>query len=337
MYDAERTGGLGGSAPSVARWLGDIRTYFPTPVVRVMQQDALERLGLTRLLLEPELLGAVEPDIHLVATLVTLSGVIPARTRETARMVVRQVVQDIERRLAEPLRQSVTGALNRALRNPRPRLREIDWHRTVRANLKHYQPEQRTIVPARLLGHGRRRSSLKDIIIAIDQSGSMAESVVYASVFGAVMASLPAVSTRLVAFDTSVVDLTHELDDPVDLLFGVRLGGGTDIGRALEYCASLIQRPADTVLVLISDLYEGGLRERLLSRVASLVASGVRFVALLALSDSGRPAYDHAIAAALTELGVPAFACTPDIFPDLMAAALLGRDLQQWAASHDLA
>ena len=336
LYDAERTGGLGGSAPSVARWLGDIRTYFPSSVVRVMQQDAFERLGLTRLLLEPELLGAVEPDIHLVATLLSLSGVIPARTRETARGVVRQVVQDIERRLAEPLRGAVTGALNRALANPRPRLREIDWQRTVRANLKHYQPEYRTIVPARLVGHGRKRSSLKDVVIAIDQSGSMAESVVYASVLGAVMASLPAVSTRLIAFDTAVVDLTHELDDPVDLLFGVRLGGGTDIGRALEFCASLIQRPADTVLVLISDLYEGGLRERLLSRVASLVGSGVRFVALLALSDSGRPSFDHAVAAALVELGVPAFACTPDLFPELMAAALLGRDLNQWAAAHDL-
>jgi hypothetical protein len=337
LYDADRTGDLGASAPGVARWLGDIRTYFPSSVVRVMQQDALERLGLTRLLLEPELLGAVEPDVHLVATLVSLSSVIPARTRETARMVVRQVVEDIERGLAEPLRRAVTGALNRSLRNPHPRLREIDWHRTVRANLKHYQPAHRTVVAERLVGHGRNRSSLKDIIIAIDQSGSMAESVVYSAVFGAVMASLPSVSTRLVAFDTSVVDLTNQLSDPIDVLFGVRLGGGTDIGRALEYCGSLVQRPGDTVLVLISDLYEGGLRERMLSRVASLVSSGVHFVALLALSDSGRPAYDHAVAAALVELGVPAFACTPDLFPELMATALLGRDLQQWAAAHDLA
>jgi hypothetical protein len=336
VYEAERTGGLGASAPGVARWLGDIRTYFPSSVVRVMQQDALERLGLTSLLLEPELLGAVEPDVHLVATLVSLSSVIPARTRETARTVVRGVVQDIERRLAEPLRGAVTGALTRGLRNPRPRLREIDWQSTVRANLKHYQPEHRTVVPARLVGHGRKRSSLKDVIIAIDQSGSMAESVVYASVFGAVMASLPSVSTRLVAFDTAVTDLTEALDDPIDLLFGVRLGGGTDIARALEYCASQVQRPADTVLVLISDLYEGGLRDRLLQRVASMVGSGVRFVALLALSDSGRPSYDHAVAAALVELGVPAFACTPDMFPDLMAAALHGRDLQQWAAAHEL-
>jgi Mg-chelatase subunit ChlD len=342
LYDAgqdsgtERTAGLGASAPNVARWLGDIRTYFPTSVVRVMQQDAMDRLGLKRLLLEPELLSEVEPDIHLVATLVSLSSVIPARTRETARMVVQKVVEDIERRLAEPLRQAVTGALSRALRNPRPRFREIDWHRTIRANLKHYQPDHRTVVPERLVGHGRKRQRLKDVIIAIDESGSMAESVVYSSILGAVIASLPAISTRLIVFDTAVVDLTDQLGDPVDLLFGVRLGGGTDIGRALEYASSLITRPADTVLVLISDLYEGGLRDKLLAHAANLVAAGVRFVTLLALSDSGRPAYDHQLAAALVELGVASFACTPDLFPELMSAALVGRDLQQWAAAHDL-
>jgi Mg-chelatase subunit ChlD len=337
LYDAERTGGLGASAPGVARWLGDIRAYFPSSVVRVMQQDALERLQLKQLLLEPELLADVEPDIHLVTTLVSLARVIPARTRETARWVVQRVVDDIEHRLAEPLRQAVHGALSRSLRNRRPRLREIDWPRTVHANLKHYVAAQRTVIPERLVGYGRKRQRLKDVIIAIDQSGSMAESVVHASVLGAVMASLPAVSTRLVVFDTNVVDMTDALDDPVELLFGVQLGGGTDIARAVDYCASLVARPTDTVMVLISDLFEGGVKDRLLARVASLVASGVRFVVLLALSDSGRPAYDHQLAAALVELGVPAFACTPDLFPDLMAAALSGRDLQIWAAAHDLA
>src|SRR5438132_4019589 len=337
LYDAERTGGLGTSAAGVARWLGDIRAYFPSSVARVMQQDALERLQLKQLLLEPELLADVEPDMHLVTTLVSLARVIPTRTRETAHWVVRRVVDDIEHRLAEPLRQAVHGALSRSLRNRRPRLREIDWPRTVHANLKHYVAERRTVVPERLIGYGRKRQRLKDVVIAIDQSGSMAESVVYASVLGAVMASLPAVSTRLVVFDTSVADLTDELHDPVDLLFGVQLGGGTDIARAVDYCATLVSRPGDTVMVLISDLFEGGVKDRLLARVASLVAAGVRFVVLLALSDSGHPAYDHAIAAQLVNLGVPAFACTPDLFPELIAAALSDRDLQAWAAAHDLA
>ena len=228
------------------------------------------------------------------------------------------------------------GSLNRSVRNRHPRHGEIDWNRTIRANLRHYQAEYGTIVPEHLVGWGRRRRALKDVILAIDQSGSMAASVVYSSVMGAVMASLPAVRTRLVVFDTSVVDMTDQLADPVDLLFGVQLGGGTDIGRALAYCQDLVTRPSDTVLVLISDLYENGLKDRLLKRAAALVASGVRFVALLALSDEGRPAYDHDTAAALHELGVPAFACTPDLFPELMAAALGGGDLNQWAAAREL-
>ena len=332
-----RRGGLGSSAPSVARWLGDIRTYFPSSVVRVMQRDALERLDLRRMLLEPEMLEAVEPDVHLVSTLIALKSVIPNKTRDTARLVVRRVVEQLQRRLANATRQAVTGALNRSARSTRPRYAEMDWHRTIRANLKHYQPAYRTIIPETRFGFGRKRSSLRDIILCVDQSGSMAASVVYSSVFGAVLASLPAVSTRFVVFDTAVVDLTDTLDDPVELLFGTQLGGGTDINRALAYCESVVRRPSETILVLISDLYEGGVREDLLKRAASLAASGVRIVALLALSDQGSPAFDHANAAALAELGIPAFACTPDLFPDLMAAAISRQDLGQWASLRGIA
>ncbi|MFD5771026.1 VWA domain-containing protein [Streptomyces sp. NPDC127049] len=324
----ERRGGLGGSAPSVARWLGDIRTYFPTSVVQVMQRDAIDRLGLAPLLLEPEMLAAVEPDVHLVGTLLSLHQALPETTRETARAVVRKVVADLEARLASRTRTTVTGALDRSARISRPRHRDIDWDRTLRANLRHYLPEHRTVVPERLVGHGRAsRAVRKEVVLCVDQSASMAASVVYASVFGAVLASLPSVATRLVVFDTSVVDLTDALDDPVDVLFGTRLGGGTDINRALAHCQSRITRPADTVVVLVSDLYEGGIRDEMLKRVAAMKASGVQFVALLALSDEGAPAYDRDHAAALAALGAPAFACTPDLFPEVMAAALEKRPL----------
>ena len=334
----EKRGGLGASAPNVARWLGDIREYFPSSVVRVMQQDAIDRLDLKRLLLEPEMLEAVEADIHLVTTLMSLGQVIPAKTRETARMVVRKVVDELMKKLEDPLRQAVTGALNRALRNRRPKHREIDWPRTIRANLKNYQPQYRTIIPETLVGYGRRRhTAQREIILAIDQSGSMASSVVYSSIFGAVMASLPVVKTHLVVFDTAVVDLTEELQDPVELLFGVQLGGGTDINHALAYCQGLVRVPADTILVLISDLYEGGIREEFLKRMNALKTAGVQVIALLALSDEGRPAYDREIAAALsTTLAIPAFACTPDLFPDLMAAAIQRQNISQWAATHDV-
>ena len=334
--DGVRRAGRGGSAPSVARWLGDIREYFPTSVVRILQKDALERLDLRRMLLEPELLEAVEPDVHLVSQLVALGSVMPSKTRDTARMVVRKVVDDLERKLANPLRQAISGALNRSVVTRRPRPADIDWDRTIRRNLRHYQPELRTIVPEVLLGHGRRRSSLRDVILAVDQSGSMAASIVYSAVFGAVMASLRSVDTRLVVFDTSVVDLTEELDDPVDVLFGTQLGGGTDINRAVAYCQSLIRRPTETIFVLISDLFEGGVEAELLKRVGSMLGSGVQVIVLLALSDQGRPAYDHDLAAKLAAMGAPSFACTPAQFPDLMAAAIEKRDIAAWASEQGI-
>ena len=328
----QRGAGLGGSAPRVARWLGDIRTYFPSTVVQVMQRDAIERLNLTRLLLEPELLSSVTPDVPLVGTLLSLNGVMPEHTKSTARQVVAQVVAEIERRVAERTRAAVAGALNRAERTRRPKLRDVDWNRTVAANLARYVPEHRTVVPERLVGYGRRqRVVARDVVLAIDQSGSMAESVVYSGVFGAVLASMRTLRTSLVVFDTAVVDLTDRLDDPVEILFGTQLGGGTDINKAIAYCQSLVTRPADTLFVLISDLYEGGIRDEMLRRVAELTSAGVQVVALLALSDSGAPSFDHENAAALASLGVPAFACTPDAFPDLLAVALSRGDVRAWA------
>jgi uncharacterized protein with von Willebrand factor type A (vWA) domain len=318
-----RSGGLGRSAPRVARWLGDIRTYFPKPVVQVMQRDAIERLDLRQLLLEPELLESIEPDIHLVTLLVELNHLLPDETRATARQVVAQVLADLERRLTDRTREAVHGALARANRARRPRPGDIDWLRTVHANLRHYQPEYGTVVPERLVGFGRRRRSrAKDVVVAVDQSGSMADSVVYASLFGAVLAQLPSLRTHLVAFDTAITDLTPVLHDPVDVLFGVQLGGGTDIAEALGYCRRLVTRPDDTVLVLISDLFEGGNADLMRTRVAHLVRSGVTVLCLLALSDEGAPVHDQHAAADLTALGATVMACTPDQFPEILAQSL---------------
>jgi Mg-chelatase subunit ChlD len=336
LYDNERKGGLGPSSPNVARWLGDIRTFFPTTVVQVMQQDALKRLNLTQMLFEKEMLENVEPDVNLVATLMTLSRVIPDKTKDTARQVVRKVVDELLRKLASPTQQAIVGSLNRSIRNRRPRHNEINWHSTILKNLKHYQPEYRTIIPETRVGYGRKRSSLKDVVLCLDQSGSMGSSVVYSGIFGSVMASIPAIKTRMVVFDTAVADLTEELTDPVELLFGVQLGGGTDINAALTYCKQIITRPLDTVLVLITDLYEGGNQSEMRKRATELAAAGVQVVVLLALNDEGAPSYDHANAQFFSDLGIPVFACTPDKFPDLMAAALSKQDIGLWAAKEEL-
>jgi Mg-chelatase subunit ChlD len=331
----QRSAGLESSAPRVARWLGDIRSYFPSSVVQVMQRDAIERLNLTSLLLEPELLESLEPDVHLVGTLLSLSRVMPETTKATARQVVAQVVAEIERRIADQTRSSIGGALNRAARSRRPQQRDVDWNRTIAANLAHYLPEHRTIVPQRLVGYGRRQRAVeRDVVLAVDQSGSMAASVVYASVFAAVLASIRSLKTSLVVFDTAVVDLSDLLDDPVDVLFGTQLGGGTDINRAIAYCQTLITRPAESLFVLISDLYEGGVREEMLKRIGSMRAAGVQVVVLLALSDEGAPGYDQENAGALAGLGVPAFACTPDAFPGLLATAVHGGDIGAWFAQN---
>ena len=336
LYDAEKKGGLGASSPNVSRWLGDIRTYFPNTVVKVMQQDALKRLDLTSMLLEKEMLENVEADVHLVATLMTLSRVIPSKTKDTARQVVRKVVEELMKKLAQPMQQAVAGSLNRSTRNRRPRHNEINWHATILKNLKHYQPDYKTIVPEVRIGYGKRRRSLKDVVLCLDQSGSMGTSVIYSGIFGAVMASIPAIQTRMVVFDTNVVDLTEELSDKVELLFGVQLGGGTDINRALTYCQQIIQRPTDTVLVLITDLYEGGNPEEMRKRAKALTEAGVQVIVLLALNDDGAPGYDHQNAAYMATLGIPVFACTPDKFPDLMAAALSKQDIGLWAAKEEM-
>lgn len=330
--DAEdRRGGLGASAPSVTRWLGDIRNYFPSRVVRVMQTDAIERLGVRSLLTEPEVLETLEPDVHLVATLAQLSSVIPERSRATARAVVAKVARQVEERIADRLQQSVLGALNRASRTSRPRPGDIDWNRTIAANLKNYLPEHRTVVPERLIGYGRRHLGVqREFAICLDQSGSMATSVVYASIMAGVMASLRTLRTSLVAYSTDIADLTEALADPVDVIFGAQLGGGTDTSPALEYCRRTITRPSAAVLLLISDLYDSD-PKRMLGHIARIQADGIQVVVLLTLSDDGLPFYNHDVAASLGDMGVPAFGCTPDAFPDLIAAAIQGEDLGRWA------
>jgi Mg-chelatase subunit ChlD len=337
LYGESAKAGLGSSAPKVSRWLGDIRKYFNKETVQIMQKDAFERLGIERMLLEPELLQTVEADINLVSTLISLNKVIPTKTRETARLVVKKVLDQLIQKMQHPMREAVMGALSSAFRNRRPKLNEIDWHRTIKLNLKHYQPEYKSIIPQNLIGHGKKGQSLRNVILCVDQSGSMAASVVYSSVFGAVLASIPSLKTKMIVFDTAVADLTKELHDPVDLLFGAQLGGGTDINKALNYAEQQVENPNDTILILISDLYEGGNASEMLRRAGRLKASGVQFICLLALDDEGIPAYDKAIAEKLSAFGIPVFGCSPNVFPDLMAAVIKKDNLKNFLSKHNIA
>lgn len=332
-------GSLSRSAPKVSKWLGDIREFFPSSVVQVVQKDAFERLGLKEMLMEPEFLAAIEADVHLVADLVSLRSVMPEKTMETARQVIQKVVDELMERLEQRTTESIRGAINRSKKTFRPRFNDIDWHRTIGANLRHYQPDLSTVIPEKLIGfmrQQRRIADLDNVILCVDQSGSMATSVVYSSIFAAVMASIPAVNTQLVCFDTAVIDLTEDLADPVSVLFGVQLGGGTDINQAVAYCEGKIEQPSKTHLILITDLYEGGDGEALKARVANLIRQDVNVITLLALSDDGKPSYDSQMAGDFAAIGSPVFACSPDQFPDLMATALKREDVLSWAADQDI-
>ncbi|MCM2373135.1 VWA domain-containing protein [Aporhodopirellula aestuarii] len=331
---SQRSAGLGGSSPRLAKWLGDVRTYFTEDVVSVIQSDAIERKGLTQLLFEPEMLKNVQPNVQLVGTLMSLRGQIPERTKETARMVVRAVVEKIKLELENKIRRAVTGALNRGEHSPIPHADSIDWKWTIGRNLKNYNPQLGKLIPERVyfFSRAQRRQSWT-VIVDMDQSGSMADSVVYGAVVGSIFASLPALKTHVIAFDTEVVDLTEQCgDDPVDMLFGVQLGGGTDINKSVAYCEQFIESPRETLFILLTDLYEGGNQSQLVRRLSEMVGSGVKVLCLLALSDSGIPSYDESLAKKLAGLGIPCFGCTPDRMPELVAGALRGDDLSSLAS-----
>ncbi len=320
------------TAPQVATWLGDIRGHFPTDVVALIQKDAIQRVGLTQLLFEPELLEQVTPSIDMASTILELKHLVPDRAKDAARAMVAAVVEEIKKRLAQKMAQAVRGALNRSRHSPLASLPNLDWQRTIRRNLKNYDRERKVVIPDQFHFFARQqRQKQWNIIIAMDQSGSMANSLIYGGLMGSILASIPAVETHVVAFNhEEVVDLTQHCSDPVDLLFGIQLGGAEDYWMAANYCQQFIRNPRRTVYILLADLYDTSPNEsKFVRKMAEWVADGVKPIGLLAISDQGVPEYDHVLAQKLVNLGMPCFGCTPDRLPDLLEAALKGEDLSR--------
>ncbi len=327
--DGDPTGARGGSRPYLPQWLAAVRRFFRHDVVAMVQKDAIERRGLTQLLLEPETLPLLDRNVELAATLIAAKHLVPDRAKETARAIVREIADELRAKLESEVRGAVMGALRRDRRSPLRALRNLDWQRTVRKNLASWDPARRRLIPRHLHFMSRqRRHHDWDVCLLVDQSASMGESVVYASVMAAIFASLDVLRTRLAFFDTEVVDVSDQLGDPVDVLFAAQLGGGTDIHRALAYAQrSWIERPEKTLLLLVTDLHEGGDPAGVIARMRALVEAKVRCVVLLALTDAGRPSYDHAMAHELTALGVPCFGCTPTLLARVMERVLRGDDV----------
>lgn len=339
IYNKSENGGFGNaghgpSNPQISRWLGDVRTLFDKEIVKVIQNDAMTRCGLKQLIFEPEILENTEPDISLASAILTLKDMIPKRSKDSVREFIRKIVENINKLLEQDIRRAVNAAVNRREHSPIPSASALDYKMTIRRNLKHYSPELHTIVPEHFYFFERAAvcaASKWNIILDIDQSGSMGESVIYSSVVSCILASMSSVKTRVVAFDTNIVDLTDKCSDPVDLLYGFQLGGGTDIDKSVAYCQQFIENPKKTLFFLISDLDEGGNRAAFVRRMEEMKQSGVTVVCLLALADRGKPYYDATVAGKLSKLGIPCFACSPQKLPELLGLVLKGRDLSQFA------
>jgi hypothetical protein len=308
-------GGGGGSRPYLPKWLGLLREFFTQDVIALVQKDAIERKQLTELLFEPETLALLDKNVDLVATLLSARGLVPDRAKDAARQIVAEVVDDLRRQLESDVRTSLLGAARRNAPSPLKVARNIDWKKTIDKNLRGWDRARRRLVPDRIFfWSNQRRRHEWDVAIAVDQSGSMAQSVVYSSVMAAIFASLDVLRTRLLFFDTEIVDVTPLLVDPVEVLFASQLGGGTDINRAVAYVQEhFIERPEQTIFLLVTDLYEGGDAAALVARVRALCEAKVKVLVLLALTDAGTPSYDHDLAAQLAALGAHCFGCTPKL------------------------
>lgn len=343
IYNTSESGGFGGggkggghgpSSPQISRWLGDVRSLFDKDLVKIIQNDAMTRCGLKQLIFEPELLENVEPDINLASTILTLKEMIPKRSKDSVRAFIKKIVEQINKLLEQDIKRAVTAAVNKRAHSPIPSASALDYKMTISRNLKHYSPKLKTIVPEHFYFFERSTTSAANrwtVILDIDQSGSMGESVIYSSVVSCILASMSALKTRVVAFDTNIIDLSDKCEDPVDLLYGFQLGGGTDIDKSVIYCQKYIENPKKTLFFLISDLEEGGNRAAFVRRMGEMKASGVTVVCLLALADGGKPYYDAQMAQKLSGMGIPSFACSPQKLPELLERVLKGRDINEFA------
>ena len=315
-----REGTLDPSQIAVPDWLAEVRELFPRETVETVERHALDRYGLHELVTDPEVLSKLEPSFDLLRILLTFRGQMRGRVLDEARRLIRHVVEEIRARIEPQVRNAFVGRIDRSRRGRRPSARNLDWRGTIRRNLKHWDPERRRLLVEEVRFFARQERRLPwTVILAVDQSGSMGRSVIHSAVMAGILAGLPLIDVRLVAFDTSVVDLSGFVDDPVEVLMSVQLGGGTDIGRALAYCESLIQDPARTAVVLVSDFCEGADPARLLALCRRLAEARVKLLGLAALDEEAAPAYDRAMAERLAALGMEIAALTP-------------RRLAQWLA-----
>ncbi len=331
-----KEGGNNSTNITVNRWLGDIRKFFPKETVEIIQKDALEKFGIRKMLEDPEVVDSLIHNVSLVTTLLNVKDLLSQESLHTAKIIIQKVVDDITKKLKLDLINAINGKIDRSTKNNNPKFKEINWNKTIRANLKHYQADYQTIIPELKIGSKRKSHALHHIILLVDNSASMLESTVYSAVFSSILASIPAIKTSIILFDTEVVDMTDMVQDPLEILLGVNMGGGTHINKALVYSKNLIQNARETTLFLITDLYEGPSDEYMLQTINDIKGNGVNIITLLSLNEEGVPSYDKKIAIKVASMDVPCFSCTPYLFPDLFASLLNGNNMKEWASQNNM-
>ncbi len=321
--EGPQPGSLDPSQLNVPTWLGEVRELFPQETVEVIEKHALDRYGMTELVTDKQTLEKLEPNMDLLKTLLTFRGHLQGDVLNTARRIIRQVIEEIKRKLEPEVRRALAGRLNRFRHSPQKAAQNFDWRDTIRKNLKHYDPERGKIILQEPRFFARNTRLLPwQVILCVDQSGSMASSVIHSAVMTGILAGLPLVRVKLVVFDTAVVDLSEHVDDPVEVLMSVQLGGGTDIGQALHYCEGLVENPHRTVLALVSDFCEGGPPGEMLGACRRLREAGVKLLGLASLDDTATAIYDHAMAEQLAETGMEIAALTPKHFAEWLAKVI---------------
>lgn len=334
VYGAASVGRGGRSY--LPKWLSRVRRFFRDDVIALVQKDAIERKGLTQLLLEPETLPLLDKNVDLVATILSAKGLVPDEAKSIAREIVREVVEEIRKKLETETRTAIYGAVRRHDDSPLKIARNLDARRTIQKNLKTWDPERRRLVPEKFYFWSNQRKRREwEVSILVDQSGSMAVSAVYSAIMAAIFASLDVLETHLAFFnEKDIVDMTPVLSDPVEVLFTAQLGGAEDLNRAVAFAEeNFIKRPSRSILILVTDLYDTcGDVAQLELRMMRLVESKVKVLVLLKLSDEGRPSYNHELAKRLGDIGVACFGCTPRLLASVMERILKNQDISTLVA-----
>lgn len=310
--DSRRMGSLDPSQITIPKWLSEVRELFPRETIETVEKHALERYQMAELVTDQASLEKMEPSMDLLRMILSFKGHMNRDVLAAARRIVRKVVEELKEKLARDIRLAMSGKVDRFRRNPMRVAQNFDWRNTLRLNLRNYDNTRRRVIAHEVRFFSRVRRHLPwDVILCVDQSGSMLDSVIHSAVMAGILAGLPLINVKLIVFDTSIVDLSNRLDDPVEILMSVQLGGGTDIGQAMVYCERLIHIPRRTVLVLISDFCEGASPRRLLAATRRMNEAGVKLIGLAALDSEAIPAHDEKMAERLADLGMEIAALTP--------------------------